>query len=162
MVRQAEKQSHQIQLIEKLLSDVLPDYEILNPYEDYIKIELSEAQQPYLPLIMQLVKRLTLLYRHNRIELKKNYYESTKEDITATLGLLQGKLSPLSLLSEGSFYSYLKLKENNLSFFTRKQAIQITGYKPTQMHRVLNDLYQGGLLERTGHKNKGYYYKLIQ
>jgi len=160
--REIAKNSHQIQLLDKVLKDVLPDYEISNPYQEMLTKKLNKEQLPYLPLILQVVKRLTILYHKNRIEIKKNYYEVSMEDITATLSLLQGKLSPLSMVREGTFYSYMKLKEADSFLFTRQQAVVITGYSKTQMQRILNELYQHHLLERTGSKNRGYYYQLAE
>jgi hypothetical protein len=162
-MRKVEKEVHhqhtQISLLDKLFTDLLPDYEIKNPYKEYLENHLTSDQKTYLPLVQRLIKHLTLLYRSHRLEPRKNYYEATKEDVLAALKLLQGHLSPLSVLRPGTLYSYQELQKLKHPI-NRREATAQTGYKKTHMQRILNELYRRDLVRRTGNKNRGWYYQV--
>jgi hypothetical protein len=53
----------QLCLIEKILSNVLPERDVNNPYKKHLEKHLSEDQQVFLSLLLSLSKQLTLLYR---------------------------------------------------------------------------------------------------
>jgi hypothetical protein len=150
----------QLCLIEKILSNVLPERDVNNPYKKHLEKHLSEDQQVFLSLLLSLSKQLTLLYRRHRLELDKNHYQVCREDVIVGLGLLQGQLSPLSKLSSKAVYSYGKMMLSGKKDFARKQAMEMTGYGKTHIQRILNELHEKNIIERTGYRNRGYRYRL--
>ena len=81
--------------------------------------------------------------------------------VTAALSILQRNLNPLSLLSSQAFYAYQKLLESPIKVFIRRDAMKITGYEKTSIHRIIHELLHYGLVEETGFKNKGFFYRVV-
>lgn len=148
---------HQLYILSELLQGLYTDYQSINPHKDWLRSNLSSSQQAYLPLLLELSSGFTLLFHRHRVELKIHIYETSIEDVLTAMGLLQSSLSPLSVVSEGARYVYGKLS-NQSSSLTRKEVMAITGYQKSHCQRLLNELYVMGLVERSGHWNKGYQY----
>ena len=147
----------QIHLLNQLLKNIFPDYSTENPHEEWLVRSLSTDQLPYLPLVLELSSGLTCLYHRHRVKSSLNVYECCMEDILAALGMLQAQLSPLSLVGESAQYVYGRLSSEGAELMSRRAIMKLTGYSKTHIQRILHELYEMGLLKRTGSVHKYFY-----
>jgi|GEM_PF-4406483 len=151
-------QGRQIHLLSDYFTTVLPRVHASNPYCSYLEENLLPEQHPFLQPILDLSNQLAILYRHNRIQLGAKHVETCMEDVSAAIGLMQCRISPLSVLRQGAFYSYRQLRGENFTAFKRKEAMRATGYSKSHMQRLLDELHNTGLICKQGNKHTGFIY----
>lgn len=156
-------QEKAIGFIQKIVR-TLKHYEVINPYATQIQLPNNVKNKRRLNEMFQsIIKQITLIHQYQRqvapsgshlvteIEDIENAVEILFESIILKIDELDGSLR--------QFFEKLKkaFKEES---FTRFDAMEVTGFKKTQLQFYLNDLVRLEYLKQIGFANKGFRYKI--
>ena len=119
------KRYNRLHRLASLLYELQSQRPVEHPYRKVIAQRLQHPQ--YEALLDLLVRQITLLNRHNRLN-EGGIYQSEKADLTAALGLLKGDLRSSTMVSP-----YLAIALDTLE---RKLGKQRT-FRRSDMQRVL-------------------------
>jgi len=150
-----------IGFIQKLVRN-LKHYEVVNPYATQIQLPNNVKNKRRLNEMFQsIIKQITIIHQYQR-ETKDNFLITEIEDIENAVEILFESIILKIDKLDGSlrqFFEKLKkaFKEDH---FTRFDAMEITGFKKTQLQFYLNDLVRLEYLKQIGFANKGYKYKI--
>ncbi|WP_106914779.1 CHC2 zinc finger domain-containing protein [Chryseobacterium aurantiacum] len=154
-------QEKAISFIQKLVRN-LKHYEVINPFATQIQLPNNVKNKRRLNEMFQsIIKQITLIHQFQR-EVKNGFLVTEIEDIeTAVEILFESIILKIDEL-DGSlrqFFEKLKkaFKEES---FTRFDAMEVTGFKKTQLQFYLNDLVRLEYLKQIGFANKGFKYKI--
>jgi len=156
-----EDEQKAINFIQKLVRN-LKHYEVVNPYATQIQLPNNVKNKRRLNEMFQsIIKQITLLHQYQR-ETKDNFLITEIEDIENAVEILFESIILKIDELDGSlrqFFEKLKkaFKEES---FTRFDAMEITGFKKTQLQFYLNDLVRLEYLKQIGFANKGFRYKI--
>jgi len=152
-----------IGFIQKLVRN-LKHYEVINPFATQIQLPNNVKNKRRLNEMFQaIIKQITIIHQYQRqvapagnhliteIEDIENAVEILFESIILKIDELDGSLR--------QFFEKLKkaFKEES---FTRFNAMEVTGFKKTQLQFYLNDLVRLEYLKQIGFANKGFTYKI--
>lgn len=156
-----ERQRTKLMELVLLVHEFYPTQASRNPYQRLINRYGYLIPPDTRLLLGKLVHSLTLLHQLHRVQDKTGTYQSSREDVEAALQLMQHQLNPHIRLSTAEKQFYRLLTDHfKQELFTRYQVQQELGQSKTRAQHKLNKLHQSGLILRTGHKNKGYHYRL--
>ncbi|ASW72861.1 hypothetical protein CJF12_00175 [Chryseobacterium piperi] len=147
--------------IQKIIRN-LKHYEVINPYATQIQLPSNVKNKRRLNEMFQsIIKQITLLYQYQR-EIKNDYLITEIEDIENAVEILFESIILKIDELDGSlrqFFEKLKkaFKEDQ---FSRFDAMEITGFKKTQLQFYLNELVRLEYLKQIGFANKGFKYKI--
>lgn len=150
-----------INFIQKIVRN-LKHYEIINPFATQIKLPNNVKNKRRLNEMFQaIIKQVTFINQYQR-ETKDDYLITEIEDIENAVEILFESIILKIDELDGSlrqFFEQLKkaFKEES---FTRFDAMEVTGFKKTQLQFYLNDLVRLEYLKQIGFANKGFRYKI--
>ena len=154
-------QEKAINFIQKIVRN-LKYYEIINPFATQIKLPNNVKNKRRLNEMFQaIIKQVTFINQYQR-ETKDDYLITEIEDIENAVEILFESIILKIDELDGSlrqFFEQLKkvFKEES---FTRFDAMEVTGFKKTQLQFYLNDLVRLEYLKQIGFANKGFRYKI--
>ena len=154
-------QEKAINFIQKIVRN-LKYYEIINPFATQIKLPNNVKNKRRLNEMFQaIIKQVTFINQYRR-ETKDDYLITEIEDIENAVEILFESIILKIDELDGSlrqFFEQLKkaFKEES---FTRFDAMEVTGFKKTQLQFYLNDLVRLEYLKQIGFANKGFRYKI--
>lgn len=142
-----------------LTHSLFPTQKTKNPYMRLIRNHVEDQETLF--LFQQLSHSLTLLHQVNRYKNKHGEYLTEKEDVLASLYLLQHRLNKNLMITKSEQELYHFLKKRHKGPFTRKQVQDALDQSKSHTHRQLEKLLYTGKIERIGgYKNRGYVYAL--
>lgn len=153
--------------VQKIIRN-LKHYEVINPYATQIQLPSNVKNKRRLNEMFQsIIKQITLLHQYQR-EIKNDYLITEIEDIENAVEILFESIILKIDELDGSLRQFFeKLKKhfgekNRLSDtdFSRFDAMEITGFKKTQLQFYLNELVRLEYLKQIGFANKGFKYKI--
>jgi len=150
-----------ISFIQKLIRN-LKHYEVINPFATQIQLPNNVKNKRRLNEMFQsIIKQITLIHQFQR-EVKNGFLVTEIEDIENAVEILFESIILKIDELDGSlrqFFEKLKkaFKEDS---FTRFDAMEVTGFKKTQLQFYLNDLVRLEYLKQIGFANKGFKYKI--
>ena len=154
-------QEKAIGFIQKIVRN-LKHYEVINPYATQIQLPNNVKNKRRLNEMFQsIIKQITIIHQYQR-EIKNNYLITEIEDIENAVEILFESIILKIDELDGSlrqFFEKLKkvFKEES---FTRFDAMEVTGFKKTQLQFYLNELVRLEYLKQIGYANKGFKYKI--
>lgn len=154
-------QEKAISFIQKIVRN-LKHYEVINPYATQIQLPNNVKNKRRLNEMFQsIIKQITLIHQFQR-EVKNGFLVTEIEDIENAVEILFESIILKIDELDGSlrqFFEKLKkaFKEES---FTRFDAMEVTGFKKTQLQFYLNDLVRLEYLKQIGFANKGFRYKI--
>lgn len=155
-------QEKAIGFIQKLVRN-LKHYEVINPYATQIQLPNNVKNKRRLNEMFQsIIKQITIIHQYQRRVASDNYLITEIEDIENAVEILFESIILKIDELDGSlrqFFEKLKkaFKEES---FTRFDAMEVTGFKKTQLQFYLNDLVRLEYLKQIGFANKGFKYKI--
>ena len=155
---QQEQARNQLQKIIRNLTNE----EVQNPYATQIQLPESVHKKRRLNEMFQsIIKQITIINQHQRqtqngkivtqINDIENAVEILFESIILKIDELDGSLR--------QFFEQLKKKFKD-DDFTRFEAMEVTGFKKTQLQHYINQLVTLEYIKQFGHGNKGFKYKI--
>ena len=154
-------QEKAISFIQKIVRN-LKHYEVINPFATQIQLPNNVKNKRRLNEMFQsIIKQITLIHQFQR-EVKNGFLVTEIEDIENAVEILFESIILKIDELDGSlrqFFEKLKkaFKEES---FTRFDAMEVTGFKKTQLQFYLNDLVRLEYLKQIGFANKGFRYKI--
>lgn len=154
-------QEKAIGFIQKIVRN-LKHYEVINPYATQIQLPNNVKNKRRLNEMFQsIIKQITIIHQYQR-EVKNGFLVTEIEDIENAVEILFESIILKIDELDGSlrqFFEKLKkaFKEES---FTRFDAMEVTGFKKTQLQFYLNDLVRLEYLKQIGFANKGFKYKI--
>lgn len=141
----------------------LKHYEVINPYATQIQLPNNVKNKRRLNEMFQsIIKQITLVHQYQRRITSENYLITEIEDIEHAVEILFESIILKIDELDGSmrqFFEKLK-KAFTDNYFTRFEAMEITGFKKTQLQFYLNELVRLEYLKQIGFANKGFKYKI--
>ncbi len=113
-------------------------------------------------MFQSVIKQITLLNQYQRELTNDNKLITTIEDIENAIEILfESVILKIDELDGSSRQFFEKLKKGfGEKDFTRFEAMEVTGFKKSQLQVYLSDLVRLEYLKQFGHGNKGFRYKV--
>ncbi|PRA91390.1 hypothetical protein CQ046_23305, partial [Chryseobacterium sp. MYb7] len=154
-------QEKAISFIQKLVRN-LKHYEVINPFATQIQLPNNVKNKRRLNEMFQsIIKQITIIHQYQRVT-KDNFLLTEIEDIENAVEILFESIILKIDELDGSlrqFFEKLK-KAFEHREFNRFEAMEITGFKKTQLQFYLNELVRLEYLKQIGFANKGFKYKI--
>ena len=139
----------------------------LNTYNPYLKVIrraadlLTKSTPEDVRLYHLLVHGLTLLNKLYRTE-RNGRYVVAREDLIVAMDIIGIKGTGITKLTHSYLNHYhLLFDYYGLVPFTRQMAEHALRLSKSHTFRTLQKIEAAGLLSKSGHKNRGYYYRLL-
>lgn len=156
-------QEKAIGFIQKIVR-TLKHYEVINPYATQIRLPNNVKNKRRLNEMFQsIIKQITLIHQYQRqVASAGNHLITDIEDIENAVEILFESIILKIDELDGSLRQFFeKLKKSfKEESFTRFDAMEVTGFKKTQLQFYLNDLVRLEYLKQIGFANKGFRYKI--
>ncbi|MCW3162854.1 CHC2 zinc finger domain-containing protein [Chryseobacterium oryctis] len=155
------EQEKAINFIQKIVRN-LKHYEVINPYATQIQLPNNVKNKRRLNEMFQaIIKQITIVYQYQR-EIKNGFLVTEIEDIENAVEILFESIILKIDELDGSLRQFFeKLKKSfKEEQFSRFDAMEVTGFKKTQLQFYLNDLVRLEYLKQIGFANKGFKYKI--
>jgi len=155
------EQEKAISLIQKIVRN-LKHYEVINPYATQIQLPNNVKNKRRLNEMFQaIIKQVTFINQYQR-EIKNDFLVTEITDIENAVEILFESIILKIDELDGSLRQFFeKLKKHfKEEQFTRFDAMEVTGFKKTQLQFYLNDLVRLEYLKQIGFANKGFKYKI--
>ena len=156
-----DEEQKAINFIQKIVRN-LKHYEVINPYATQIQLPNNVKNKRRLNEMFQsIIKQITILHQYQR-ETKDNFLVTEIEDIENAVEILfESILLKIDELDGSLRQFFEKLKKSfKDEHFNRFEAMEVTGFKKTQLQFYLNDLVRLEYLKQIGFANKGFKYKI--
>jgi DNA primase len=169
-----KKQQEKIKQFFRECVALLQVYEVINPYAALVELPDNVHKPTRMhDLVMGVINQIVILNQYQRQKTKDNELIATKQDVRS--GLLLMKNSILLKMDElegkiRTFYEALKKYVENKAKQTAKkrEEIRFTRFdikdcfllSKTQINNYLYQLSKSEYLQKTGHENKGFAYKI--
>ncbi|AZI56131.1 toprim domain-containing protein [Epilithonimonas vandammei] len=156
-----DEEQKAINFIQKLVRN-LKHYEVVNPYATQIQLPNNVKNKRRLNEMFQsIIKQITILHQYQR-EIKNGFLVTEIEDIENAVEILfESILLKIDELDGSLRQFFEKLKKAfKDEHFNRFEAMEVTGFKKTQLQFYLNDLVRLEYLKQIGFANKGCKYKI--
>jgi len=154
-------QEKAISFIQKIVRN-LKHYEVINPYATQIQLPNNVKNKRRLNEMFQsIIKQITIIHQYQR-ETNDNFLITEIEDIENAVEILFESIILKIDELDGSLRQFFeKLKKSfEQREFNRFEAMEITGFKKTQLQFYLNELVRLEYLKQIGFANKGFKYKI--
>jgi DNA-binding MarR family transcriptional regulator len=156
--------SKRTEILKKLvlvLHEIYPTGETQNPF---YRLKLEDYPSEYLHYHQLLSHYFTLIHQNNRA-MEKSRYITSREDIMASLQVLEIVTLKQYRSEKKTADSILEVLQDNTregQILTARQISEIIGYKKTQTARIIKILLEMNKIEKVSHHHKsiGYLYKL--
>lgn len=156
-----DEEQKAINFIQKIVRN-LKHYEVVNPYATQIQLPNNVKNKRRLNEMFQsIIKQITILHQYQR-ETKDNFLVTEIEDIENAVEILfESILLKIDELDGSLRQFFEKLKKSfKDGHFNRFEAMEVTGFKKSQLQVYLNDLVRLEYLKQIGFANKGFKYKI--
>lgn len=156
-----DEEQKAINFIQKLVRN-LKHYEVINPFATQIQLPNNVKNKRRLNEMFQsIIKQITILHQYQR-ETKDNFLVTEIEDIENAVEILfESILLKIDELDGSLRQFFEKLKKSFAdNHFNRFEAMEVTGFKKTQLQFYLNELVRLEYLKQIGFANKGFKYKI--
>jgi len=156
-----DEEQKAISFIQKIVRN-LKHYEVVNPFATQIQLPNNVKNKRRLNEMFQsIIKQITILHQYQR-ETKDNFLVTEIEDIENAVEILfESILLKIDELDGSLRQFFEKLKKSfKDEHFNRFEAMEVTGFKKTQLQFYLNDLVRLEYLKQIGFANKGFKYKI--
>ena len=156
-----DEEQKAIHFIQKLVRN-LKHYEVINPFATQIQLPNNVKNKRRLNEMFQsIIKQITILHQYQR-ETKDNFLVTEIEDIENAVEILfESILLKIDELDGSLRQFFEKLKKSfKDEHFNRFEAMEVTGFKKSQLQVYLNDLVRLEYLKQIGFANKGFKYKI--
>lgn len=156
-----DEEQKAIHFIQKIVRN-LKHYEVINPYATQIQLPNNVKNKRRLNEMFQsIIKQITILHQYQR-ETKDNFLITEIEDIENAVEILfESILLKIDELDGSLRQFFEKLKKSfKDEHFNRFEAMEVTGFKKTQLQFYLNELVRLEYLKQIGFANKGFKYKI--
>ena len=156
-----DEEQKAINFIQKIVRN-LKHYEVVNPYATQIQLPNNVKNKRRLNEMFQsIIKQITILHQYQR-ETKDNFLVTEIEDIENAVEILfESILLKIDELDGSLRQFFEKLKKSfKDEHFNRFEAMEVTGFKKSQLQVYLNDLVRLEYLKQIGFANKGFKYKI--
>jgi DNA primase len=169
-----KKQQEKTKLFFRECVKLLQVYEVINPYAHLVELPENVHKPTRMhDLVMGVINQIVILNQYQRQKTKDNELIATKQDVRN--GLLLMKNSILLKMDElegkiRTFYEALKKYVENKAKQTgkKREEIRFTRFdikdcfllSKTQINNYLYQLSKSEYLQKTGHENKGFAYKI--
>ena len=150
-----------INFIQKIVRN-LKHYEVVNPYATQIQLPNNVKNKRRLNEMFQsIIKQITILHQYQR-ETHNSFLVTEIEDIENAVEILfESILLKIDELDGSLRQFFEKLKKSFAdNHFNRFEAMEVTGFKKSQLQVYLNDLVRLEYLKQIGFANKGFKYKI--
>ncbi|QYS87801.1 hypothetical protein JJC03_04755 [Flavobacterium oreochromis] len=112
-------------------------------------------------MFQKIIKQITLLHQYQRKVINGFLVTEIQDIILAIDILFESVILKMDELDGSSRQFFEKLKKAFKDReFNRFEAMEITGFKKTQLQHYLNELVRLEYLRQYGHSNKGFKYKI--
>jgi DNA primase len=162
-----EKQT--ILFIQQMIRN-LQQYEVVNPFAMKLQLPNNVKNKRRLNEMFQsIIKQITFLNQYQRrlapspsgragVGILITEIEDIENAVTILFESIILKIDEL----DGSLRQFLEALKKPFAErdFTRFEAMEVTGYKKSQLQVYLNELVRYGYLRQSGHPNKGFKYKM--
>lgn len=156
-----DEEQKAINFIQKIVRN-LKHYEVVNPYATQIQLPNNVKNKRRLNEMFQsIIKQITILHQYQR-ETQNNFLITEIEDIENAVEILfESILLKIDELDGSLRQFFEKLKKSFAdNHFNRFEAMEVTGFKKSQLQVYLNDLVRLEYLKQIGFANKGFKYKI--
>ncbi len=156
-----DEEQKAINFIQKLVRN-LKHYEVINPYATQIQLPNNVKNKRRLNEMFQsIIKQITILHQYQR-ETHNSFLVTEIEDIENAVEILfESILLKIDELDGSLRQFFEKLKKSFAdNHFNRFEAMEVTGFKKSQLQVYLNDLVRLEYLKQIGFANKGFKYKI--
>ena len=156
-----DEEQKAINFIQKIVRN-LKHYEVVNPYATQIQLPNNVKNKRRLNEMFQsIIKQITILHQYQR-ETQNNFLVTEIEDIENAVEILfESILLKIDELDGSLRQFFEKLKKSFAdNHFNRFEAMEVTGFKKSQLQVYLNDLVRLEYLKQIGFANKGFKYKI--
>ncbi len=156
-----DEEQKAINFIQKLVRN-LKHYEVVNPFATQIQLPNNVKNKRRLNEMFQsIIKQITILHQYQR-ETKDSFLVTEIEDIENAVEILfESILLKIDELDGSLRQFFEKLKKSfKDEHFNRFEAMEVTGFKKSQLQVYLNDLVRLEYLKQIGFANKGFKYKI--
>lgn len=168
------EEQKQIQIFMQKLVRNLKQYEVINPYADLVQLPDNVHKPTRMhEILMGVIHQITLLNQYQR-EVKNEKLLVEKEDVKNGIKLMRNSILLKMDELEGKirkFYEDLKkIIENRAKKENKnREEIRFTRFdikdnfllSKTQINSYLSQLSQHEYLQKIGHQNKGFKYKIV-
>lgn len=157
----SDEQQNAINFIQKIVRN-LKHYEVVNPFATQIQLPNNVKNKRRLNEMFQsIIKQITISHQYQR-ETKDNFLVTEIEDIENAVEILfESILLKIDELDGSLRQFFEKLKKSFAdNHFNRFEAMEVTGFKKSQLQVYLNDLVRLEYLKQIGFANKGFKYKI--
>ena len=156
-----DEEQKAINFIQKIVRN-LKHYEVVNPFATQIQLPNNVKNKRRLNEMFQsIIKQITILHQYQR-ETKDSFLVTEIEDIENAVEILfESILLKIDELDGSLRQFFEKLKKSFAdNHFNRFEAMEVTGFKKSQLQVYLNDLVRLEYLKQIGFANKGFKYKI--
>ena len=156
-----DEEQKAINFIQKIVRN-LKHYEVINPFATQIQLPNNVKNKRRLNEMFQsIIKQITILHQYQR-ETQNNFLITEIEDIENAVEILfESILLKIDELDGSLRQFFEKLKKSFAdNHFNRFEAMEVTGFKKSQLQVYLNDLVRLEYLKQIGFANKGFKYKI--
>jgi hypothetical protein len=150
-----------INFIQKIVRN-LKHYEVINPFATQIQLPNNVKNKRRLNEMFQsIIKQITLIHQFQR-EVKNGFLVTEIEDIENAVEILFESIILKIDELDGSLRQFFeKLKKGfDHKEFNRFEAMEVTGFKKSQLQVYLNELVRLEYLKQIGFANRGFKYKI--
>ncbi len=158
-----------INFIQKLVR-TLKHHDVVNPFATQIQLPNNVKNKRRLNEMFQsIIKQITIIHQYQRRVASDNCLITEIEDIENAVEILFESIILKIDELDGSlrqFFEKLKKhfgdknRQSDTLHFTRFDAMEVTGFKKSQLQVYLNDLVRLEYLKQIGFANKGFKYKI--
>jgi hypothetical protein len=142
----------------------LKDYQVVNPYAKRLTIPDNVRNKRRLnEMIQSIIKQITIINQYQRKQNQDGKLIAEIEDLENGITILFESIILKIDELDGSlrqFLEKLKAKFPENKDFTRFEAMEVTGFKKSQLQVYLNELVRFEYLKQSGFHNKGFRYKI--
>ena len=156
-----DEEQKAISFIQKIVRN-LKHYEVVNPFATQIQLPNNVKNKRRLNEMFQsIIKQITILHQYQR-ETQNSFLVTEIEDIENAVEILfESILLKIDELDGSLRQFFEKLKKSFAdNHFNRFEAMEVTGFKKSQLQVYLNDLVRLEYLKQIGFANKGFKYKI--
>lgn len=157
-----DKRYYQLLQLVSLLYELQSQDRVQHDYKEELYKGLQSKS--YVDLLSILIGQMTLLNRAYRIK-ENGIYRSEREDLVMSLQLLERDIKGNTLVNPVLRLCYERLRKRigTHRIFTRIEVERLTGYKRSQIQKILKNLEVCDKIERKGgNRRTGYFYQLLE
>jgi DNA primase len=145
------------------ITRALQHYEVINPFADQLTLPNNVRNKRRLnEMVQTIIKQITLLHQYQRKQTQAQQLISDISDVEKGIDILFESIVLKIDELDGSLRQFFeKLKRHfGTNIFNRFEAMEVTGFKKTQLQHYLNELIRLEYIQQNGFANRGFSYKI--